>query len=149
ALGDGLYDFAPDSGNLTLRARSPFPAHVKLHECQCDRQGRFWIGGFDQGFPANRDAAGAAICRLDGDKLTPVIAGIAVANGLAFSPDGRTLYVGDSGKRRVEAFDLDPKTGSLSNRREFFAIKNGEGFVDGAAVDAEGGYWLANVGAGA
>jgi sugar lactone lactonase YvrE len=148
ALADGLYDFDPASGALTLRVASPFPPHVKLHECHCDRQGRFWIGAFDHDFPANRAASGAAICRLDGDRLTPVIEGIAVANALAFSPDGRTMYIADSPKRKVEAFDLDPASGNLSNRQTFLTLKEGEGFVDGATVDSEGGYWLANVGAG-
>lgn len=149
ALADGLYDFTPGSGDLTFRVPSPFPPQVKLHECHCDRQGRFWIGGYDHDFPANRAANGAAICRLDGDRLTPVVEGIAVANALAFSPDGQTMYVSDSPKRTVEAFDLDPATGTLSGRRTFLALRDGEGFVDGATVDSQGGYWLANVGAGA
>ncbi len=148
ALYDGLYDFDPATGELTFRVPSPFPSHVALHECGCDRQGRLWIGGFDRNFPANRSAADAAICRLDGDRLVPVISGISVANALAFSPDGRTLYVSDSPRRTVEAYDLDPATGAISNPRRFLALSEGEGFVDGAAVDSEGGYWLANVAAG-
>lgn len=149
ALADGLYDFAPGTGELKLRVRSPLPPHVKLHECHCDRQGRFWIGGYDHEFPANRAAKGASLFRLDGDRLTPVVEGIAIANGLAFSPDGRTMYLSDSPTRKVEAFDLEPQTGAISKRRPFLALHEGEGFVDGATVDTQGGYWLANVGAGA
>lgn len=149
ALSDGLYDFDPADGGLSFRAPSPFPAHVSLHECHCDRQGRFWVGAYDHDFPANWDASGGAICRLDGDRLTPVIEGSAVANALAFSPDGRTMYASNSPRRKVEAFDLDPATGTLSNRRTFLALAEGEGFVDGATVDSAGGYWLANVAAGA
>ncbi len=149
ALADGLYDFAPESGTLALRVRSPLPASVKLHECHCDRQGRFWIGSYDHAFPADREARGGSWFRLDGDQLTPVITSISVANGLTFSPDGRTMYAADSPTRQVEAFDLDPETGALSNRRPFLRLGDGEGFVDGATVDALGGYWLANVGAGA
>ena len=148
ALADGLYDFAPASGALTLRVASPLPPQVKLHESAVDRQGRFWIGGYDHDFPANRQASGAGFFRLDGNVLTPVITGIAVANGLAFSPDGRTIYAADAPKRKVEAWDFDPASGAVSNRRTFLALAEGEGFVDGATVDAEGGYWLANVGAG-
>ena len=149
ALADGVYDFEPEGGSLSLRAPTPFPAHVKLHECHCDRQGRFWVGGYDHRFPADSTAADAAICRLDGDRLAVVIEGIAVANDMAFSPDGRRMYVANSPKRGVEAYDLDPDTGALSNGRTFLTLKDGEGFVDGATVDAEGGYWLANVAAGA
>ena len=78
-----------------------------------------------------------------------MIEGIAVANGLAFSPDGRTLYAADSSGRSVEAWDLDPVSGEVSNRRHFLTLPPGEGFLDGATADAEGGYWLANVGHGA
>lgn len=146
-LADGLYDFSPEQGTLDLRVRSTLPAHIKLHECHCDRQGRFWVGAFDHRYPADRGAAGGSYYRLDGDMLTPVIGGIAVANGLAFSPDGHTMYAADNAKRKVEAFDLDPATGAISNGRTFLTLEPGHGHVDGATVDADGGYWLAIVGA--
>lgn len=149
ALADGLYDFDSASGDLSRRARSPFPAHVHLHECACDRQGRFWIGGYDTRYVGGKRSADAAWCRLDGDRLTPVVTGIHVANGLAFSPDGRTMYAVTSPTRLVEAFELDPATGELTNRRPFVTLGENEGFADGATVDAAGGYWFANVAAGA
>jgi L-arabinonolactonase len=148
ALADGLYDFDPETGALDLRVPSPLPEHVKLHECHCDRQGRFWIGAYDHRFPADRDAKGGFYFRLDGDTLTPVIPDVSVANGLAFSPDGRTMYCAESRTRSIHAYDLDPETGALSNQRVFLQLQEGEGFADGATVDAEGGYWLANVAAG-
>jgi L-arabinonolactonase len=149
-LADGIYDFDPATGELTLHSRSPLPAHVKLHECQCDRQGRLWVGSFDHHFSRDRsDAGGGAFFRLSGEQLIPEIPGINVANGLAFSPDGHTLYAADAPTRLVEAFDLDTATGHVSNRRPFLTLKDGEGYPDGATVDAEGGYWLACVGAGA
>ena len=149
ALKDGVYDFAPESGALTLRAPSPFPPHVNLHECTTDRQGRFWIGGYDTRYPADRGAMDAGYCRLDGDRLVKEAGGVHVSNGLAFSPDGKTMYGTSSPTRQVDAFDVDPASGALSNRREFVTIGVGEGFADGATVDADGGYWLAIVGAAA
>ena len=149
ALADGLYDFDPATGETRLRAPSTLPPHVKLHECHCDRQGRFWIGAFDHHYPADRNAAGASYFRLDGDRLVPQIDGISVANGLAFSPDGKTMYAAGAPGRKVEAFDIDPATGAVSNRRTFLTLEDGYGFIDGATVDAEGGYWLAVVGVGA
>lgn len=148
-LADGLYDFDPAAGALEKRVASPLPPHVKLHECQCDRQGRFWVGAYDHHFsPTNRDSKGGAVFRLDGDVLTPVIKDVSVSNGMAFSPDGRTMYIADAPTRRVDAYDLDPETGGLSNGREFVQLKDGEGYVDGATVDMDGYYWLAAVGAG-
>jgi L-arabinonolactonase len=148
ALADGVYDFDLESEALTLRAPSPLPPHITLHECGCDRQGRLWVGSFDHHFPADRDAAGGSWFRLDGNALTPVIEGVSVSNGLAFSPDGRTLYCANTPSRSVEAFDLEPETGELSNRRLFLTLAPGDGHIDGATVDAEGGYWLAVVATG-
>jgi len=149
-LSDGIYDFDPADGALKLRLDSPLPAHISLHETLVDRQGRLWVGAYDHHFtPTNRDARGGFIFRLDGQVLTPVVAQISVANGLAVSPDGTTLYTADAPTRTVIAHDLDPATGELDNPRQFLQLRDGEGFVDGATVDAEGGYWLAAVGAGA
>lgn len=146
-LADGLYDFDPATAALTSRVASPLPPQVKLHECVCDRQGRLWVGAYDHDWaPANRTSQNAAFFRLDGNVLTPAIANISVANGLAVSPDGRTLYASDSPQRLIEAFDLEPATGALANRRPFLRLADGDGFVDGATVDTEGGYWLAVVG---
>lgn len=142
-LADGVYDFDLATGKLAQLAASPLPPHVKLHECMTDRQGRLWVGGYDHSFgPDNRNPGGAWYLRLDGDQLVPVIDGINVANGLAFSPDGKTIYAGDSPTRQVFACDLDPATGNVSNRRVFLDVPPGIGFFDGATVDAEGGYWL-------
>jgi sugar lactone lactonase YvrE len=149
-LADGLYEFDPRDATLSLRCRSPLPEHVKLHESQCDRQGRLWVGAYDHHFsPTHRDARGGAYFRWDAHGLTPVISDISVANALAFSPDGRVMYAADTPTRLIEAFDLDPVTGHLSHRRPFVQLQNGEGFPDGATVDADGGFWLAAVGAGA
>lgn len=149
ALSDGIYDFNTATEALTLRVRSPLARNVSLHECQCDRQGRLWVGSYDHTFTLeNRNPQGGAIFRLDGDTLVPVIDKISIANGMAFSPRGNTLYVSDSPTRTVEAFDLDPATGEVCNRRLFLRLAEGEGFVDGATVDTLGGYWLAAVGAG-
>jgi len=149
ALNDGIYDFDLESAALDLRAPSPFPDYVNLHECCTDRQGRFWIGGYDTRYPADRSAMDAGWCRLEGDKLIKEAGEVHVSNGLAFSPDGRTMYGTGNPTRRIDAWDVDPATGRLSNRREFLTLPEGEGFADGATVDAEGGYWLAAVGAGA
>jgi len=143
-LASGIYDFDCNSGSLTLRVNSPLPEHVKLHECCCDRQGRLWVGAYDHSFsPTNRNPAGGAYFRLDGNALTPVIDKINVANGLAFSPDGKTLYAADSGTKKIHAYDLDPASGDVSGKRLFLDIPTGIGFLDGATVDADGGYWLA------
>lgn len=149
-LSHGIYRFDPASARLELHATSPLPEHISLHECACDRQGRLWVGSYDHRFTATaRDFRGGSFFRLDGDELTPVIEGISVANALTISPDGKTLYAADSSTGRVDAYDLNTNTGELSNGREFVVLQSGEGYIDGATVDADSGFWLAAVGAGA
>lgn len=93
-------------------------------------------------------AAGRAIGGLyryaDGAGLSgPVVSGLLTQNGLAFSPDGRTMYLSDShpASQQVWAFDYDPDAGLPSNRRVFVDMRAHPGRPDGAAVDAEGCYW--------
>jgi L-arabinonolactonase len=97
---------------------------------------------------ANLHPGGAKLFRLDGDELVPVIEGISCANGLAFSPAGDALYISDSTTMRCDRYPLDPVTGALGERSTFFQLGAGDGFVDGAAVDAQGGYWASLVYAG-
>jgi L-arabinonolactonase len=148
-LSSGLHDFDFVSGAMTPRVTSPLGDEVSLHECACDPAGRFWVGSIDHRVgPSNLHPGGAKLFRLDGDALTPVIEGISCANGLAFSPAGDALYLSDSTTMRCDRYALDPVTGALGARDTFFTLGEGDGFVDGAAVDVEGGYWAALVYAG-
>ena len=71
-------------------------------------------------------------------------------NGLAFSPDGKTLYLSDSHPdvQKIWAFDYDTDTGTPHNRRLFVDMSEHPGRPDGAAVDAEGCYWICGNDAG-
>jgi gluconolactonase len=64
-------------------------------------------------------------------------------NGLAFSPDGATLYIDDSGRRHVRAFDVRPD-GSLANSRVLADMDHPQpGSPDGMKVDQEGHLYVA------
>jgi sugar lactone lactonase YvrE len=68
---------------------------------------------------------------------------ITISNGLAFSPDGHTLYHADTPAREVSAWDYDAATGAVANRRVFAQFTGDTDRPDGAAVDREGCYWSA------
>lgn len=63
-------------------------------------------------------------------------------NGMAVSPDNRTLIVAESYRHRLTAFDI-AADGSLSGRRVFADL--GEDPPDGITIDAEGAVWYADV----
>jgi sugar lactone lactonase YvrE len=60
-------------------------------------------------------------------------------NGLAFSPDERVLYVNDSRRGHIRAFDVQSE-GALTNGRVFAELKDSgkEGSPDGMKVDVRG-----------
>lgn len=147
-LASGLFDFDFTSAALSLRIPSPQGDEVAMHESGVDPYGRFWVGGINRAInPDNLNPGGVSLYHLEGDRLVEAFGGISCANGLAFSPDGKFLYFSDSPTRRCDRYALGPN-GELGPRETFFELGDGEGFVDGATVDAEGGYWATLVSTG-
>lgn len=140
ALRNGLHHFDPVTTQLSLLCRSDYDqATTRFNDGRADMHGNFWVGSMFE----PRTSAAAALYRFDGHALQKMADGITVANGLAFSPDGRIAYLADSPARKVESFDVDIQTGQLSGRRLFYTFKPDEGRPDGAVIDAEGYYWVA------
>jgi len=68
---------------------------------------------------------------------------LSIANGMAWTADGGTLYYIDSPLRRVDAFDYDLATGAISGRRPYLTFDDRVAKPDGMSIDAEGGLWIA------
>ena len=84
--------------------------------------------------------------------VTLLIDDLAFPNGIALSPDEKTLYVAvsDPSEPRIMAYDLQPN-GTVSNGRTFFdakpVIAQGRwGTCDGLKVDAQGNVWASGPG---
>lgn len=85
-------------------------------------------------------------------KVTLLEKGITFPNGIAFSPDEKTLYVAVSDPKQtvIEAFDVKDD-GTLANRRVFFDAeplrkKGLKGACDGMKVDVKGNLWATGPG---
>lgn len=125
-------------------------AGMRFNDGRCDRQGRFWAGTMvmDMSLAAadgklyRHDARTGSVEAIRGDLITP--------NGMAFSPDGRTMYLSDShpARQAVWAFDYDTDTGTPHDGRLFIDMHAYPGRPDGAAVDADGCYWICGNDAG-
>ena len=121
------------------------PTHHRFNDGRCDRQGRFFAGYMNEA----RDASNAALVRLDPDfTQQSVLSGMMISNGLAWSPDGRTMYHADTPTRVIRAFDYDSATGTPRNPRVFASFTGKGERPDGGAVDSEGAYWSAFYGGG-
>jgi sugar lactone lactonase YvrE len=147
AIASGLGELDLASGALTPHHAAPYDrANYRFNDGRCDRQGRFWVG--TTRLPGSSAPDGSsAFWRLDAGGLRQAVDGTTIANGIAFSPDGGVMYLADRPNWRILAFDIDIATGAASNRRVFATVPEGE-IPDGAAVDAEGGYWIAMFRAG-
>ena len=112
----------------------------RFNDGKVDRQGRFWAGTLND---AESEPLGS-LYRLDADgTVTLMQDGAVVSNGIGWSPDDRTMYFTDSVIRTIWAFDFDPSTGAIANRRIFTEVPSGTGYPDGLTVDSEGFVWSA------
>jgi len=142
-LTSGFYFFDPGTGKLQAIADPESDLdNTRFNDGKTDRQGRFWSGSMFEapGTPARRIAA---LYRLDPDlSVHKMVDGIGCSNGLAWSPDSRTMYFTDSHGPIVWAWDFDPATAEIANRRTYVDLSFLNGIGDGATVDVEGCYWL-------
>lgn len=144
-------ELPPGGGAAEARRLAPVQharAGMRFNDGRCDRQGRFRAGTMlmDMG-------VGARAGRLYGlgdHGLRELQDGFMTPNGMAFSPEGRTMYLSDSHPqvRTVWACDYDLATGTPGPRRVFADFALIPGRPDGAAVDADGGYWVCGNDAG-
>jgi gluconolactonase len=72
--------------------------------------------------------------------VTLLIKDLAQPNGLAFSPDGRKLYVDDSERKDIHVYDVGPD-GTVSSAL-LFAKMEGPGDPDGMRVDMAGNLYV-------
>jgi len=142
ALASGLYDFSFATARMRLRHAAPYDRSIlRFNDGRCDRAGRFWVGTLR--LDETKTPKGvASVYRLDERGLVEMIPDVSLTNGIAWSPDGRAMYVADRPNWRILAFDFDLSSGSVANRRTFTSVREGWR-PDGAAVDTQGGYWVA------
>lgn len=148
-MEDGLYRVRPQEDGtlasaLLVNVTHPRPT-MRFNDGRCDRQGRFWAGTMfmDMG----EASVVGSLYRYGGGQTAPLKAHVTdmiVPNGLGFSPDGTVMYLSDShpAVQKIWAFDYDTDTGTPHNRRLFVDMNLYPGRPDGAAVDAEGCYWI-------
>ena len=118
---------------------------TRMNDAACDPAGRFYAGtmAFDQ-----RPGAGT-LYRLDLDgTVTTVLDELTVSNGIDWSPDGRTVYLADSGPGLVHVFRYDVDTGAFTDGRVLLEFDADDGVADGLTVDDEGCIWTALWGGG-
>ena len=148
AFEKGFARFDPACGSLErvvdieIRQR-----HLVMNDGRVDRAGNFWSSTKLVGEkPAS--GPGGKLWRLDGPgRAMPFLGGLEVPNGLAFTGDGRSMFLADSEKAAIWKFALDREDGPIGCA--LFAQTAPGVKPDGACIDAEDRYWSAHWGGGA
>jgi sugar lactone lactonase YvrE len=133
-------DLVTDAADLSGMTRG------LLNDMVVDAQGRAYVGdtGFD--FPAGEaPRPGQILLFVEGREPRSVCAHCMFPNGMAITPDGRTLYVAESLANRVSAFPI-LTDGALGPPRVHTEL---DGIPDGLCLDSAGALWVANLKAGA
>jgi D-xylonolactonase len=142
--GFAFFDPATEKLERLVQPEAHLPGN-RFNDGKCDRHGYFWAGTMDFGC---RQPTGS-LYRLAPDmSVAKMDSGYPVTNGPAWSLDRKTMYHNDSENGRVYAFDVDPESGDISNKRLFLQFTSEDGSPDGMTTDAEGGLWIAHWGAG-
>lgn len=140
-MGNGLHRWTPEDGFLKVIGECDGQA-LCVNDILAGPHGQIYAGTYfwsENGM----EKTGALYMIESNGRASVMDEGIRLANGLALSPDDRTLYFADSAVRRIYAYDVDPTTGKLSNRRIFVEVPGDEGIPDGMTTDSEGFLWSA------
>ncbi|MCM2681359.1 SMP-30/gluconolactonase/LRE family protein [Echinimonas agarilytica] len=116
----------------------------RFNDGRCDAAGRFIAGTLNP----RKDAYSGHFYSLDQGTVKKLVGENWTSNGLAFSPDSKTLYYSDTPQHKIFACDYDLDTGTVGESRIFAEFPLGWGRPDGASVDADGNYWSALYGGG-
>ena len=143
AVQHGFAAFDPRTNDLQILCdpESHLP-HTRFNDGKCDPAGRFWAGtmplGKDEGKPLG------SLYRLDADhSVHKMFDGVGCSNGIVWTADRSTMYYVDTFTSRIDAFDYDPTTGDITNRRTAIRTSRAQGYPDGMTIDAEGNLWVA------
>lgn len=144
AAGRGFLHLRPD-GSMRTVLGDVVDEGTRMNDAACDPQGRFWAGTLAD----DHREGGGALYRLDrSGRVEVVLRDLTISNGLGWSPDGRTMYLVDTGPREVHAFAFDGADGAISDGRVIVSVPEEIGAPDGMTVDASGDLWVAIYGGG-
>jgi sugar lactone lactonase YvrE len=139
----GLWLLDADGSRVRKLADNPEDQRTsRFNDGRVDPAGRYLAGTIDE----PKDSGKAHLYRYDSRGLSTLASGLLTSNGVAFSPDGRTLYHSDTPTFTVWRYAYDPATGEATDKTLFVRLQPTEadrGRPDGAAVDAQGCYWTA------
>lgn len=127
----------------SLRDVVALEAHLpenRANDAKCDPAGRAWVGTMSY----DESRTEGSLYRLGPDhQVVPVLRGVGISNGLAWSPAGTTMYFIDSPTHEVRAYPFEPGTGEIGAPTTLARVAQSDGHPDGMCSDDDGCLWVA------
>ncbi len=147
AFGTGVHALDLRSGGTRLmRSVADRRLETRFNDGKVDPAGRLWVGTMQNNFTSDGSQIGVdrfdgALYRFELDgSVNTVEVDVGIANTLAWSPDQKNFYFGDSLKGIIFVYDFDVDSGTIVNKRVFYD-EPGFGVPDGSAIDVDGCLW--------
>lgn len=139
----GLCRFQPGDNSL-VPLDIALPAGQQTNDATVDASGRLLFGTR----ATDRQAFDGKLVIADAAGSRVVDEGFGLINGLAVDALGGRLWIADTHDdvQAVWTCSYDLATGTLGTRQQVFDFRHRAGRPDGAAVDAAGNLWLAEIG---
>ncbi len=139
AMENGFYKMNENSNLEFICDPEKAISQNRFNDGKCDAAGRFWAGTMcdDQ-----TEISGALYCIDINMKVHKKLDNIGISNGIAWSPDNKTMYFIDTPTRHIDAFDYNIETGDIKNRHTVIFMPENHGSPDGMSIDEEGMLWV-------
>ena len=139
----GIFRIDPRTKEKQLMAKAHDDERMRYNDGKLDPKGRLLVGtmGYDETYEGE-----SALYAIEKDgTVRTVLDGLTLANGMGWSPDGKTLYFIDTPTKKVGSYAYDPETGEAIFEKYVIEITDGSN-PDGMCVDMEGMIWVAQYG---
>ncbi len=136
SMEDGVYRYSEKTENMTPAHRPTSIKGERFNDGKVGPDGCYYVG------TAGADFSGA-FYRLQNGELRELFDGCGCSNGIDWIDGGRTVIYCDSREQKLEAFEFNRESHTLSGRRTITEISLELGSGDGLATDENGNAWLA------
>lgn len=128
---------------LTLVDFTTLSPMFRTNDCKASPEGRIWCGIMHM---KEHNGNASLYCVDNHSQITEVLTGQSIPNGLVWNKEGNRMYYADSGRRCIEEYAYDAKTGEITFLRTAVTVPEEYGVPDGMTIDANGNLWVAHWG---
>lgn len=140
ALEDGVYMIDTQTGALELLSDVEKELTInRFNDGKCDPNGNLWVGSMH----LEQSAPMGSVYKISEEGTTEkMIENVTISNGIVWTKDDSTMYYIDTPTGRIQAFDYDVATATISNERTAVVIGAKDGYPDGMTIDANDNLWV-------